>query len=723
MPELTDKKPGIAFFVANSKSRLKQRFCSCTVSEKRTCSHILKLMHVYKMLNKGLNEKSIEADFNSTIWHRLASIMAENASEKPSSVSIRSVVNDVGHDPSEAENNREKFLKVFNTQGEEILSYFSQGADSIRFVERIGKIPEEDTVPSRGSVLDQLVLLTLTDNERLMNKKGFKTRGQAIRESFWFRLAYHGYREFGASGCSFHPAVEEATGTFTVTCDASTKELENRPVFRMIVPRSKVKRLILAFKEFLPNQHDLAIHPIPLRSIFKVTTDTKLDLEVRPIVEFIQEDGEKKYLEREDIERFRYGDLIYIKELGLLAELEKAGNLERKFKSPIKMVLKKSQVPSFLEEFRHDLTDCAHLVDENVKALKIFRKIDHVEITSDAIDRDWCWLSVKYGFGNTSISLADILQAKEEGQRFINTDGGWVDCKSPELDGLDAILTHGVVNRGSSKSDKMQFSRMGLFRMRAALPEDVHIKGNGKSFAQFEKVLDLQPLQSAPKLKGVISILRPYQKLGVEWIRFLFENGLGGLLCDDMGLGKTHEVMHFLAGLKEHDNIKGPFLVVCPTTVLGHWRTKIREHAPVLEPVIYHGNQRNLEEAVDNADVLITSYGVLRNDIEKLESISFPVAVFDEVQYVKNSQTQIYSSAKDIRAGMKLGLTGTPIENSLTELKAILDLTLPGYLGTDNDFESRYIKPIELNSDRIKQKELSRLILPFMLRRKKDTVL
>jgi SNF2 family DNA or RNA helicase len=121
--------------------------------------------------------------------------------------------------------------------------------------------------------------------------------------------------------------------------------------------------------------------------------------------------------------------------------------------------------------------------------------------------------------------------------------------------------------------------------------------------------------------------------------------------------------------------------------------------------------------------VLLTSYGILRNDIEQLKRIPFPVAVFDEIQSIKNQQTLGHEAATQLGAAMKLGLTGTPIENYLSELKALLDLTVPGYLGSDENFDSRYIKPIELDPTGARRATLSRLISPFTLRRLKRTVL
>ena len=252
----------------------------------------------------------------------------------------------------------------------------------------------------------------------------------------------------------------------------------------------------------------------------------------------------------------------------------------------------------------------------------------------------------------------------------------------------------------------------------------VNLRGDAQPVQQLKKMLDLKPVEPLPPLGGLRSSLRPYQKTGVEWIRFLFENRFGGLLCDDMGLGKTHEVMAFMMGLREHEGIEGPFLVVCPTTVLSHWDRKIRDHAPGLNPVLYHTPDRDLEKIGTTSSVLLTSYGILRRDIEKLKEIPFTLAVFDEIQNIKNPRTLGYTAAESLQAQIKLGVTGTPIENSLMELKALLDLTLPGYLGTDQDFETRFVKetaPAHLPS--MKLDRLSKLISPFVLRRRKDTVL
>lgn len=708
MPVPADRTPGVVFFVDGDKFNPAQRFCTCSASKRKTCKHILTFSHLYKTFKKEIEENRRDEAFRATIWHRLAVVLAEGSRETPESVHMKFVGSD-----------DRRSIKVFSSGDREMLLYFSSGPDCSRFMERSGKTPDRDTGLGRGDVIERLALLTLTENERLMLDRGFKSRRQVLEESFWYRLAYHCYREFEADKCTFHPAIDETYGDFTVTC----RDHEETPVFRMIIPRGMVKRLLSTYENILPNQHNMAIHPVPLKSIFKVSINTKLDLEVRPIIQVIQDDGEARFFEREDLERFRYGNLVYVKELCVLAELEPPGKMERKFKAPVSMVLKKSQIPSFLEEFEEELKDGAHIVDGENKALSIIKEFDSVEISPEAIDRNWCWLSVKYGFGNRSVSLADILHAKKEGQRFIGTPDGWVDCLSPALTCLDSMVGKNSSQNHDRNPESTMLSKMDLLRLSASADVIPNVTGKGRNVDVIKRMLSFKPSGPMPCLKGMRSSLRAYQERGVEWIRFLFENGFGGLLCDDMGLGKTHQAMAFMLGLKDHEKVKGPFLVVCPTTVLAHWRDKIQEHVPSLKTDLFYGIERDLDESVRKSHVLLTSYGILRRDIDRLKDIPFSLAVFDEIQNLKNPETLSYDAAIQIKADMKLGLTGTPIENSLSELKALLDLTVPGYLGTDEEFETRFITPIQQNPDTSRKDELSKVISPFTIRRLKKTVL
>jgi SNF2 family DNA or RNA helicase len=176
--------------------------------------------------------------------------------------------------------------------------------------------------------------------------------------------------------------------------------------------------------------------------------------------------------------------------------------------------------------------------------------------------------------------------------------------------------------------------------------------------------------------------------------------------------------------IRRDEKEKRPFLIVCPTTVLSHWSVKIGQHAPALAATVYYGGDRDLSAAMDAADVLITSYGVLLRDIEQLQRTDFSLAVFDEMQQIKNADTKTYQSALQLNAAVKLGLSGTPIENSILELKALMDVVAPGYLGSDQAFGRRFTVRTKADGVAAEQRaELRRLIYPFTLRRLKARVL
>ncbi|MFH1125462.1 MAG: DEAD/DEAH box helicase, partial [Pseudomonadota bacterium] len=708
LPEPKERHPGVVFFVESDDHISAQRFCTCPVSKKRTCPHLLKSSEVIRAVRKKGGLKAMEENFKASLWYRMAAVFGEDTGQPSASSIILKQVASKGTN----------LLKVFDKGGGEILTYLSSGPDLGRFLDRFHTDHGETSDRGRGHVLNTLGLLTLSDNERLMNGRGFKTRRQAFEEGFWYRAAYHGFREFGSDGLTVRPAIEEASGLFGLTFN----DAKGEPLLRMVVPRSRVKALLSRSAELLPNQHDLAIHPIPLQSIFRISANTEMDLEVRPLVKLIQENGEEAFFAKEDLERFQYGDLVYIKELGILAETEKPDS-KRKFVSPKKMVLKRSQVPHFLDEFGEEIHQGKHLVDPGMEGLRIYRSPDRVEISPEAIHRDWCWLSVTYGFGDSVVSLADIVRARVAGERFLGIKEGWIDCQTSNMSVLDGAVASSDDQGSSDEEGRVRLSRMDLFRLMATSEKPFNVVGDGDRAVLLKKILALRPLDPMPALTGMATPLWAYQKVGVDWIRFLFENGFGGLLCDEMGLGKTHQTMAFMLYLREVVGTRGPFLVICPTTVLSHWSNRIRAHAPGLRAVIYQGGQRDLQCALTGNDVLLTSYGLVRRDIEELKSVPFSLVVFDEIQNIKNPETLGYRAAREIRAEMKLGLTGTPIENTLHELKALVDMVVPGYMGTDAEFERRYVMPIEGNRESPIRKELTRLISPFCLRRLKKSVL
>jgi superfamily II DNA or RNA helicase len=708
MPDPGDRRPGIAFQVEGGPKKVAQQFCSCRTSGTSICSHQKELSRMLAAGQRETADRLFYDSFKSCLWHRLAVVLAEDEHETPATIRLAVIKSD--------SRNR---LKIIGSSNRTLLTYLSTEFDRDRFLERCTPPPEDSAVPTRGEVLRQLSLLSLTENERVLMDHGLKTRRQVLEETFWYKFAYHCYREFGPNGCTLHPAIDESSGAFIVTGTTDRDE----DVFKIEIERNLVKRLLLECVGMLSNQHGLAVQPVSLDVIFDVKLTADLELEISPLLRMISKKGEARFFEREDLKRFQYGDLYYIKELNILAEDRYPEPPPESFGEPIKTVIQKSQVPAFLDEHAAELESATFQVAESVRRLKILKTFDRLEITPRALERDWLWLSVAYGAGNQSIALPEILKARRAKQRYVATHAGWVDCSSPQLDVLDLLLKDQTDRETAEDGHSIRLHRLDILRLSAAEGQQVHIEGHGRRSAELRNFLDQKSAEPLPDLKGQLTPLRTYQMLGVEWLWYLFENGFGGLLCDDMGLGKTHQVMALMTALQSPRKKAGPFLVVCPTTVISHWQKKITDHAPSLKCGIYHGGERNMERLLKECNTVLTSYGILLRDIEQIKQVYFSLAVFDEIQNIKNSATRTYKAAKAVRAQMNLGLTGTPIENTVSELKALMDLTVPGYLGSDTDFLNRYANPIEAEQNAARRQELSRLVSPFTLRRMKESVL
>ena len=228
---------------------------------------------------------------------------------------------------------------------------------------------------------------------------------------------------------------------------------------------------------------------------------------------------------------------------------------------------------------------------------------------------------------------------------------------------------------------------------------------------------------TCPPLGPLEEVLRPYQRQGVAWLQFLRENKFGGILADEMGLGKTLQTLAFIHSCHTNRKLSGPVLIVCPTSLVFNWLAEAKKFTPGLKVVALHGAKRHeLFEDIVGSDLVITSYALIRRDAERYRELEFDMLVLDEAQHIKNRETQNAQAVKAIRAGHRLVLTGTPMENSVLDLWSIFDFLMPGYLGSAADFRERYEQPITRDKDGAAQGRLGRRLRPFILRRLKTEV-
>lgn len=216
--------------------------------------------------------------------------------------------------------------------------------------------------------------------------------------------------------------------------------------------------------------------------------------------------------------------------------------------------------------------------------------------------------------------------------------------------------------------------------------------------------------------KALSGTLRPYQEIGFRWLYTNVNKGFGCCIADDMGLGKTIQVISLILKLKEEEKLKKPVVVICPTTLLGNWEREFENFAPNLDVYTYHGFNRAFTV---ECDVILTTYAILRIDIEEFKKHNWNLVIIDEAQNIKNPNTSQTQAVKSIKADMKIAMTGTPVENRLSELWSIFDFINKGYLGSINDFGKNYSVPIERFKETQRAEKLKRAISPFMLRRLK----
>ncbi len=244
----------------------------------------------------------------------------------------------------------------------------------------------------------------------------------------------------------------------------------------------------------------------------------------------------------------------------------------------------------------------------------------------------------------------------------------------------------------------------------------------GEAFKHHREVYEGFNHLAEKKLKtpNLQAKLRPYQSEGIKWIKYLYDNNLGGCLADDMGLGKTVQTIGVLTLI--YPKVKKPTLIVMPRSLLFNWQNELQKFAPQLTVYTYYAGDRDIKEAMKH-QIILTTYAIVRNDIKEFSKKNFHYVILDESQNIKNMTTQTTQAALLLHADHRMALSGTPVENNLTELYSLFRFLNPTMFGTLDDFNSRYATPIQRDNDKDTLLSLRKKIFPFMLRRLKKDVL
>ncbi len=313
--------------------------------------------------------------------------------------------------------------------------------------------------------------------------------------------------------------------------------------------------------------------------------------------------------------------------------------------------------------------------------------------------------SYEIALGNEKISL-------EEFNELVKNNNGLIKYKNKYvlIDQDESKKIFEQVAKANFKS----LSRMELIHASMSGQIDQYDFDYDKAFARiiqdFNKPIDVTP----PKeLKGE---LRPYQQTGLKWLWTNVSKGFGACMADDMGLGKTIQVISLILKMKEEGKLDKPVLVICPTTLMGNWIKEIQMFAPTLDATVYHGAERKLDL---KHDIILTTYAIMRIDVEELKNQEWGVVIVDEAQNIKNPDTAQTLAIKMLKSPVKIAMTGTPVENRLTELWSIFDFINHGYLGTLREFQKSYAIPIERFKENSRAAKLKMSVSPFVLRRLK----
>ena len=412
-----------------------------------------------------------------------------------------------------------------------------------------------------------------------------------------------------------------------------------------------------------------------------------------------------------------FGDFLYEEGRGF-SEISLACRLPERFRQEV--VIPSGQEASFLAYELEPLRPWILEIDPRLrKPSRLQLKIRKIVRDKRKRSKEWL-IDLVYESEDGLIDIFSIWDAFQERRRHLFSPAGLLSLKEPRFNWIRQLQKRRLDRkRGMIRMNTLEWIRLSVF-------EEIQPPKGADAEETQQLLYDLSRFESGrlldiTKLKAT---LRPYQEVGLHWLWFLYCHGLSGLLCDDMGLGKTHQAMALLAAVAHEDVDKNnKYLVVCPTSVIYHWQELLRKFLPEMRVCTYYGLARTLENFETDYDVLLTSYGILRTGKEDLRTIRFELAYFDEIQIAKNQNSQTHAALSNIDARMRLGLTGTPIENRIRELKSLFDIVLPGYMPSDAVFREMFVQPIEKFKDEEKIALLSKLIKPFIMRRKKSEVL
>ncbi len=331
------------------------------------------------------------------------------------------------------------------------------------------------------------------------------------------------------------------------------------------------------------------------------------------------------------------------------------------------------------------------------------------------VEFDW-----QVALGGQSLPREEFLELAQMKQPLVRVRGQWVEL-SPER--VEEVLEALQARPETPKMTLGDVLQIELGRPRDGSLPVTDLEATGWIETLLTRLAGREELPHLEAPRSFHGKLRPYQKDGLSWLSFLGRWNLGACLADDMGLGKTIQVLALLLHLEENGELDRPVLLICPTSVVSNWRKEAERFAPTLRVLIHHGQERHegarFQREAERHHLVVSTYSLVHRDLERLSGVEWAGLVLDEAQNIKNPQAKQTRALRKLVAPRRMALTGTPVENRLSELWSIMEFLNPGYLGSEAAFRRRYALPIERYRDPSATTELRKLVEPFILRRVK----
>ncbi|MBN2091991.1 DEAD/DEAH box helicase, partial [candidate division KSB1 bacterium] len=697
-------------------------FTNCTCSsfyQHGSCTHIIALLaKIYeKNDDPSLINNTLNKDFQHSVWYQISKKYNEIYGKNSLPIEITHL------------KNLNSYQFILSDESNKEIFYFTLTQDEMEWlIRKYGAIKKNPKGSDNSYSLNFSNTLWeipfFSKNQNLKIKKfyqtsGFSTPQQKYLDSFWFNLGKLWYLNF------------QHTSQSELIFQMEQKILiikNDKQKFNFIFPSQDLSTTLNNLFQQKDLWNKISKISETARLDYQIDINPQHELLIKPLLTLSMDAGTDRTIELTEENcgpTCVIGRFFYFPEYGFIPFRHKDFYLDPKYFQMVPTTLPGEAIIDFIDKYKLHLdNDHFYAINPVLKNRHIVKKIKSRRIFYQGYKSGWLYLSIKYGVGSEILSFYEIYQAIKNGKNVIVGTHDWIDLNNEEFRWIGS-LNEADISFIKEKDEVIPIAKVSaLDYLKINISQPIKVKSytSDDLKKRIENLDNLKSEEIQPGLEKYQILLRDYQNIGYGWLWFLYQNGLSGLLCDDMGLGKTFQSLALIGGIVQtHQTAK--FLIISPYSVVHHWKNKLAL-IPEIKIYIYHGSDRHLDEwHQEKYAAILTSYGTLRNDIEILGKLSFQLAVFDEVQAVKNRSSLTFVAALQIQAKMRLGLTGTPIENYIIELKAIFDLILPGYLGSDTFFQKKFVETLEKDDNKETREKLRSLVYPFTLRRTKSQVL